>query len=92
MACFTANNKLVAFNMDIGRFNQGVFHSFDINMNSGQKKIYINYFYHFTLLQIQILGLSLEGKDLLLTKLEFTILFGWIRIHMRSIGKKLQSI
>ena len=31
------SNKLVAFNMDIGRFNQGIFTSFDINMNSGQK-------------------------------------------------------
>ena len=31
------SNKLVAFNLDIGRFNQGVFTSFDVNMNSGQK-------------------------------------------------------
>jgi hypothetical protein len=31
------SNKLVAFNMDVGRFNQGIFTSFDINMNSGQK-------------------------------------------------------
>jgi hypothetical protein len=31
------SNKLVAFNMDIGRFNQGIFTSFDVNMNSGQK-------------------------------------------------------
>jgi hypothetical protein len=31
------SNKLVAFNMDIGRQNQGIFNSFDVNMNSGQK-------------------------------------------------------
>ena len=31
------SNKLVAFNMDIGRQNQGIFTSFDVNMNSGQK-------------------------------------------------------
>ena len=31
------SNKLVAFNLDIGRQNQGVFTSFDVNMNSGQK-------------------------------------------------------
>jgi hypothetical protein len=31
------SNKLVAFNLDIGRQNQGIFTSFSVNMNSGQK-------------------------------------------------------
>ena len=31
------SNKLVAFNVDIGRQNQGIFTTFDVNMNSGQK-------------------------------------------------------
>ena len=31
------SNKVVAFNVDIGTFNQGVFKNFDINMETGQK-------------------------------------------------------
>jgi len=40
------SNKVVAFNVDVGTFNQGVFKSFDINMETGQKtaeEIEINY-------------------------------------------------
>jgi len=40
------SNKVVAFNVDMGRFNQGVFKNIDINMENGQKtaeEIELNY-------------------------------------------------